>query len=46
MKGKDRCKILKEIRREIAEKNDIEFVTSECKHKGDGLGTRPNARRN
>lgn len=41
MKGKDRCKILKEIRREIAEKNDIEFVTSDCKHKGDCLGTCP-----
>ena len=41
MKGKERCKILKEIRREIAEKNDIEFVTSECKHKGDCLGTCP-----
>ena len=41
MKGKERCKILKEIRREIAEKNEIEFVTSECKHKGDCLGTCP-----
>lgn len=41
MKGKKRCKILKEIRRQIAENNDIEFVTSECKHKGDCLGTCP-----
>lgn len=40
-KGKKRCKILKEIRRQIAENNDIEFVTSECKHKGDCLGTCP-----
>ena len=41
MKGKERCKILKEIRAKIAEDNDIEFVTSECKHKGDCLGTCP-----
>ena len=41
MKGKERCKILKDIRRQIAENNDIEFVTSECKHKGDCLGTCP-----
>lgn len=41
MKGKERCKILKEIRKEIAKSNDIEFVTSECQHKGDCLGTCP-----
>ena len=41
MKGKERCRILKEIRAKIAEDNDIEFVTSECKHKGDCLGTCP-----
>ena len=41
MKGKKRCKILKEIRRQIAENNDIEFITSECKHQGDCLGTCP-----
>lgn len=40
-KGKQRCKILKEIRRQIAENNNIEFVTSECHHKGDCLGTCP-----
>lgn len=40
-KGKKRCKILKEIRKQIAENNDIEFVTSECKHQGDCLGTCP-----
>ncbi len=28
-KGKNTCKILKEIRRQIAEANDIEFITSE-----------------
>ena len=41
MKGKKRCKILKEIRRQIAQNNDIEFITSECKHQGDCLGTCP-----
>ena len=27
-RGKQTCKILKEIRRQIAEANDIEFITS------------------
>ena len=40
-KGKQTCKILKEIRKQIAAENDIEFVTSECTHKGDCLGTCP-----
>lgn len=40
-RGKQTCKILKEIRRKIAEANDIEFVTSECRYKGDCLGTCP-----
>ena len=41
MKGKDKCKILKEIRRQIAQENDIEWVVSECSHKGDCRGTCP-----
>lgn len=41
MNGKQKCKILKEIRAEIARSNDIEYVTSECKHKGDCKGTCP-----
>lgn len=41
MKGKRTCKILKDIRRQIAEENDISFVTSECQYKGDCLGTCP-----
>ncbi len=41
MKGKDKCRILKEIRRSIAEANDIRYVTEECKHKGDCRGTCP-----
>lgn len=40
-RGKQTCKILKDIRRHIAEANDIEFVTSECRYKGDCLGTCP-----
>ena len=40
-RGKQTCKILKEIRRQIAEANDIEFVVSECRYKGDCLGTCP-----
>lgn len=41
VRGKQTCKILKEIRRQIAEANDIEYVTSECRYKGDCLGTCP-----
>ena len=40
-RGKEICKMLKEIRRQIASENDIEFVTSECRHKGDCAGTCP-----
>ena len=41
MNGKSKCKILKDIRRQIAQDNDIEFVTSECKYHGDCTGTCP-----
>ena len=40
-KGKQTCKILKEIRKQIAVENDIEFVTSECTYHGDCKGTCP-----
>lgn len=40
-RGKYTCKILKEIRRQIAEANGIEFAISECRYKGDCLGTCP-----
>lgn len=33
--------MLKEIRKQIALANDIEFVTAECKHKGDCAGACP-----
>jgi len=39
--GKRTCKILKEIRRQIADKNDIEYVTSECHYQGECQGTCP-----
>ena len=41
MKGKEKCKALKEIRRQIAEQNDIAYVVEECKHKGECKGTCP-----
>ena len=40
-KGKHTCKILKDIRRQIAEENDINLVIEECEYKGDCLGTCP-----
>ena len=40
-RGKQVCKILKDIRIKIAQENDIEFITSECTHKGDCAGTCP-----
>jgi len=39
--GKQKCRILREIRRQIAEKNDIRFVVEECTHKGKCRGTCP-----
>ena len=40
-RGKNTCKILKEIRRQIAEANDISYVVSECKFKGECSGSCP-----
>lgn len=40
-KGKQTCKILKEIRKQIAADNDIDLVIEECTYKGDCLGTCP-----
>lgn len=39
--GKQTCKILKQIRQQIAIENDLFYVTSQCKHKGDCAGTCP-----
>lgn len=41
MTGKDKCKILKDIRRQIALDNDIELITEECRYKGKCRGTCP-----
>ena len=39
--GKEKCRILKEIRARIAAANDIEWVVSECRHQGNCKGTCP-----
>lgn len=41
MTGKSKCKILKQIRAEIAKKNDIEYTVSECTFQGNCKGTCP-----
>ena len=41
MNGKSKCKVLKDIRKKIAEDNDIAYVTSECKYQGECAGTCP-----
>lgn len=41
MKGKAKCKALKEIRRQIAETNDIPYAVSQCTYQGDCAGTCP-----
>ena len=39
--GKDICKILKDIRQQIADANAISYLPCECHHKGDCTGTCP-----
>lgn len=41
MSGKNKCKLLKQIRQQIADANDIPYVTAECKFKGNCKGTCP-----
>ena len=41
MRGKNKCKILKEIRQKIADENDIPYVTRECSYQGECSGTCP-----
>ena len=41
MKGKDKCRILKQIRKKIADENDIPYIIEECPHKGECKGTCP-----
>jgi len=39
--GKETCTILKGIRQQIADKNEIEYATSECHFQGECQGTCP-----
>ena len=41
MTGKEKCKLLRKIRREIAAANDIPDTERECTHTGDCIGTCP-----
>jgi hypothetical protein len=41
MRGKNKCKILKQIRQKIADENDIPYVTRECTYQGECRGTCP-----
>ena len=41
VKGKSTCKLLKDIRQQIADANDISYQPKECYHKGDCAGTCP-----
>ena len=41
MKGRSKCRILKQIRQRIADENDIPYVTRECSYQGECRGTCP-----
>jgi len=41
MTGKEKCKLLRQIRKEIAESNGIVYLTSECTYEGECKGTCP-----
>lgn len=41
MNGKDKCKLLNDVRHRIAEKNNIEFDFEDCDFEGDCSGTCP-----
>ena len=41
VKGKSTCKLLKDIRQQIADANSISYQPKECQHKGDCAGTCP-----
>lgn len=41
MRGKDKCRILREIRRKIAVENDIILITKDCTYQGECKGTCP-----
>ena len=39
--GKQKCEMLRTIRKEIAKRNGIEYLSADCTHEGDCLGTCP-----
>ncbi len=39
--GKQKCEMLRNIRKEIAQKNGIEYLSADCTHQGDCPGTCP-----
>ncbi|MCI9073765.1 MAG: hypothetical protein HFH80_13375 [Lachnospiraceae bacterium] len=41
MRGKEKCRALKEIRRQIARENDIPYAVSQCTYQGECRGTCP-----
>lgn len=41
MLGKQKCKMLREIRQRIAEENDIPYITKDCTYQGECRGTCP-----
>ena len=41
MAGKEKCRILKQIRQRIADENEIPYRTRECTHTGECSGTCP-----
>jgi len=41
MRGKEKCRMLRDIRRRIAEQNEIALITEECEYKGECRGTCP-----
>jgi pyruvate formate lyase activating enzyme len=41
LRGKEKCELLKEVRRQLARENDIELPSRECDHEGDCPGTCP-----
>ena len=41
MVGKKKCRLLREIRQQIAAENEIPFATEDCRYQGDCRGTCP-----
>ncbi len=41
MEGKEKCKMLRELRKKIAQENNIPFSSEECNYKGECKGTCP-----